>query len=141
MFCVINCGNNFYCKLYNILFKNFKLEDNNFAILCYFWHIKMWISHKYTNVPLLLNLPPTPLHIPSLSVEAKFLGRTWVKQKLCTSYLFHMWWCVCFNTTLSMCLTLSFSHCVHSLFSISASLFPPGKYIQQYHFSALFHSV
>ena len=39
----------------------FNLEDNYFTILCGSFHTAMWISHKYTYVPSLLNLSPAPI--------------------------------------------------------------------------------
>ena len=45
------------------------------------------------------SLPPPPYPIPLGCYRA--LDWTWVKQQLCTSYLFYMWWCVYFNTPLS----------------------------------------
>ena len=58
-----------------------------------------------------------------------------VTQQIPTGYLFYIWSCTCFNASLSICPNLSFPCCVHSLFSMSESLFLPCKQIPQYHFS------
>ena len=44
------------------------MEDNCFTICVGFCHKTTWISHRYTYVPSLLNLPPTPHPSPPLQL-------------------------------------------------------------------------
>ena len=55
-----------------------------------FCHTTLWIYHKYTYIPSLLNLPPSPHPIPPLWVVTEHVD--WapcVIQQLPTSYLFY----------------------------------------------------
>ena len=71
------------------------------------------ISHKSTYIPI-LSLPLTPTSIPPLWVLTDHLAELLVLcSKLPTAYLFYIWWWMYFGTTLSICPTLSFSHCAH----------------------------
>lgn len=45
----------------------FQLEDNYFIILCWFLPFITWISHRYTHIPSLHNLPPHPTNWMFLS--------------------------------------------------------------------------
>ena len=99
-----------------------------------FWHRTMWISLQYTYVPFFLTLlliacPPhsTPLGYYRVPDWAPY-----VIQQLPTSYLFYIWWCICFNVALSIHPTLSFPTVSASLFSTSVSLFyscPANRFI------------
>ena len=58
-----------FSKCWQLLF--FKLFNFNWKIIVLpccvgFYHISTWISHRYTHVPSLLNLPSTPYPIPAL---------------------------------------------------------------------------
>ena len=83
-----------------------------------FCHTTTCISHKYTYIPSLLNLPsiPYPSHPSRLSQNTRLSS---VMQQIHTSYLFDLWQCICFNVTLSICPIFSLSRCV--LFSTSVS--------------------
>ena len=63
-------------------------------------------SHNYI-FPSLSSLPLPPHHHRTLS------WAPCVIQQLPTSCLFYTWLCIYVNTTLSICPTLSFPHCVH----------------------------
>ena len=87
-----------------------------------FCHISLWISHRYTYVPLLLNLPSTshPILPSRLSQSTRFEHPT-SYSKFPLAIKFYPWQCVCFSATPAGRPTLSFPLCVHSLFSMSVS--------------------
>ena len=69
-----------------------------------FCHTATWVGRKYTYVPSLLNLPPTPKPHPlSLGCHRAPACAPCVILKLLTSYLFCTWSCIYFHTPLSMC--------------------------------------
>ena len=73
-----------------------------------------WISHRYTYVPSLLNLPPTSHPIPTLFIVTEFL--IWppcILRQISTGSLFLRYMFPCF---LSICPTLVFPCCVHKSF-------------------------
>ena len=84
--------------------------------------MSLWISHRYTYVPFLLNLPSTfhPILPSRLSQSTRFEHPTsYSKFPLATK--FYPWQCICFSATPAVRPTLSFPLCVHSLFSMSVS--------------------
>ena len=94
-----------------------------------FCHTSAWSSHRYTRVPLLLNLPPTSL--PShLSRWSQFPGLSSLHQAANPHWLSVSHVVVYVSFPLSICPTLSFPICV--LKSMSAS---PCKWVHQYHLS------
>ena len=87
--------------------------EDNFALQCCvgFCHTATRISHKYTYIPFLLNLPPTPLHFSRLSQSTQL-------SSLCPQSNFSLAICfthgnVCFNTTPLIRPRLSFPCCAH----------------------------
>ena len=92
-----------------------------------FYHIAPWISHRYTYVPSLWNLPSIPSHSSRLlqSLSWSSLGHTVNSHWL--SVLLQQ--CICFHATLSVHPTFSFLPLLVSvsLFSMSVSPLPPCK--------------
>ena len=81
-----------------------------------FCHTATWISHMYTYIPSLLNLPPTCQPIPPLLVIAEH----WVELHGYTAtscWLFYPWQCI-FNATLPICPTLSFPYWGHIILKV-----------------------
>ena len=57
-----------------------------------FCHTPTWISHRYTYVPSLLNLPPIPLlHPTPLGCHRAPGWAPCITQQIPTSYLFYIW--------------------------------------------------
>ena len=97
--------------------------------LCWFL-LYMNMNQPQPYVPSLLNLPPHPTPLGCQRAQG------WVPcvtQQTPTGSLFYTWQCICFHATLLIRLTLSFPHCVHSLFSMSGTAFLPRKQAHQYH--------
>ena len=95
------------------------------ALQCFvgFCHTTMWISHKYTYVPCLLNLlPHTSPHPTALGSHRAHGWPSCVIQQLLISYLFYIWYCICLNATLSIC-PHSFPPRLQNLFLMSLYLF------------------
>ena len=57
----------------------------NFVVFC---QTSTWISHRYTYIPSLLNLPPTPLGWYRAPVWV-----SWAIQQIPVGYLFSIWYC------------------------------------------------
>ena len=76
--------------------------------------IIMWISCKQTYISSLLSLPPTPPQPTALGCHTALSRAPCAIQQLPTSQLLHLIVCIHINATFPICLTLSFSHCVHS---------------------------
>ena len=104
--------------VHGILFKKKTLIYFNWRVitpqhcdgLC---HTSIWISHRHTRVPSLLNPPPTSLPTPSWASgchKALVFGFVWHTTP--TGYLLHIWQYICFNAILSNHPTLSFLHCI-----------------------------
>ena len=64
------------------IFYLFQLEENYFTILWCFYHTSVWIGHRYTFVPPILNSPPTSFPTPSLQVVTESLLHCWWECKL-----------------------------------------------------------
>ena len=85
---------------------------------------------------------PSP-HGPPSQPPSHPLGHHWAaswapsaRQQLPASCLFHTWWCVNVNATLSICLTLSIPHCVHmSVPYVRVSISTLQEMVHLYHFS------
>ena len=136
-----------------LLFLNLNLFIFNWEIIALqnsfgFCQTSTWISHRYTYVLSLLNLPahllahPTPLGCPRTPGWAPC-----IIQQIPTGYLFYIWWCMCFNTTLSACHTLSILHCVHkSVVYVCNAIFAlqtgsPVPFFSRLHICALIHDI
>ena len=107
---------NVYLFLYLFLFFNLFLIGGWLQYCVGFCHTSTWITHRYIYIyiPSLLTSPPTSHPIPPFKVVTEHW--TWVPcfiQLIPTDPLLYIWWCMCFNATLSICLTLSFTHLVH----------------------------
>ena len=59
----------------------------NFVVFC---QTSIWISHRYTYIPSLLNLPPLPPHIPLGWYRAP-IQVSWAIQQIPVGYLFYIW--------------------------------------------------
>ena len=70
-----------------------------------FCHTSTWIIHKYIYVPSSLNLPPIS-HLqphPTLSRLSKSpIWVPWDIQQISNTYLFYIWYYICFHATLSI---------------------------------------
>ena len=89
-----------------------------------------WISYKYTHIPSLWNLSPTPTPIPpSRSSQSPELSFTRYKL-LPASFLFYTWQYMHVSATLSIRPTLSCPSCAHkSVFHICISI-PACRYAE-----------
>ena len=73
------------CNIFKILFIfNWRITALQFCVG--FCHTSVWISHRYTYVPFLLNLLPTPLGYHRAPAWVP-----WVIQQIPTGYLFYIW--------------------------------------------------
>ena len=105
------------------LFKNLFIFNLRIIALQYcvgFHHTSIWISHRYTSVPSLLNLPPISYPIPPLKVVTE--PRVWapyIIQQIPTGYLFYTWRFICLHATSLIPPTLSFPTVPASPFSRS----------------------
>ena len=114
----------------NLLFNNFLSADSYVSSIYFFdWrmialqycdsfcHTSAWISHRYTYVPSLLNLPPASHVLPLWVVREHPIELPASYSKLpvaiCLCVLICMFPCYSLNSS-----TLSFRHYVTSLFSI-----------------------
>ena len=59
----------------------------DFVVFC---QTTTWISHRYTYVPSLLNLPPYPA---PLGWDRAPVWVSWARQQIPVGCLFYMWWC------------------------------------------------
>ena len=80
-----------------------------------FCHTSTWISHRYTHVLSLLNLPLTyppqlPPHPTPLGCHRALSWVPCIVQQLPISYLFYTWWYIYFNAIFSVRPTHSFPH-------------------------------
>ena len=101
-----------------------------------FCHTSTWISHRYTFVPSLLNLPPTSNPIPPLSVVTKYQAEFPASYSNSPLALRSTYGSVHASTLLCQSLPPSPSPAASaSLVSTSASLLLPWKQAHQYHFS------
>ena len=131
--------------LKNYLFFNWRINAlQNFAVFC---HTSTWISHRYTYVLSLLNLPPISLPIPPFLVDTEPLfefPETYSKFPLAVYFTYGN---LSFHVTLSIHLTLS--SCLPmsvSLFSVSVSPLLPWKeilwhYLSRLHIYALVYDI
>ena len=71
-------------------------------MLCWFLPYKMWISHKYTYVPSLMNPPPTFPRISAPSHHGRLQRAPFATQQIPTCYLFYIWWGMYVSATLSV---------------------------------------
>ena len=62
----------------------------NFVVSC---HTSTRISHRYTNVPSLLDFPPISLPIPPSACHRAPVWVPWVTLQIPTGYLFYTWYC------------------------------------------------
>ena len=77
-----------------------------------FWCTSVWIDHKYTCVPFILNPLLLPCCLPSPSRLSEQLWVPWVIYQTHTGHLFYIWQCICFNAIFSNHPTFFFSHWV-----------------------------
>ena len=111
------------CNLFFFICFNWKIIALQYCVG--FCRISMWISHRYTFVPSLLNRPPTPLGCHRAPVWAHCI--TW---QIPTGYLFYTWRCMCFHATLSTNPTLSFPNGVHkSVLCLPPHCCPANRFI------------
>ena len=100
------------CLLFNYLIFNWKIIVLQCCIS--FCHRSTWISHRYTYVFSLLNLPPTSHHIPSFQVVTEHqveLPASYRKFPLAV----HFTYCnVQVSILLSQFMPPSFPRCVHN---------------------------
>ena len=131
---VIVCSEQGFLSLAELFFFFFKIFSWKIIALqyCAASATSTWISHSNTHIPSLSTSLPSPRPLAC----TRALG--WapcVTQQMPTGYLFHICYCICFHSTLSIHPTLSFPLCVHK----SASLWLPCK-VHQYHLSR-FHTL
>ena len=55
-----------------------------------FWHTSAWINHRCTDIPSLLNLPPTSCPFPPLGYYRALVSVPWVIQQIAIGYYVHM---------------------------------------------------
>jgi len=80
----------------------FYLEGNYFTILWCFCHISMWISRRDSRVPPSWTpLPPPSLPYPSGLSQSPGFGCPASCMELNTGHVFYIWYCTCFNASLS----------------------------------------
>ena len=108
------------------LFFNWRITAlQNFVVFC---QTSTWISHRYTYIPSLFNLPPICLPIPPLQVDTEPLfefPETYNKFPLAIYFTYGN---VSFHVTLSIHLTLSSPLPMSiSVFSMSVSPLLPCK--------------
>ena len=92
----------------------FSLEDNCFTVLCWF-HTASWISHWYTYIPFLWNLPPTPSHTFRLSQSTRFELPTnshWLSILRGVMYMFQCYFLSLFHPLLPPLCPQVFSLCL-----------------------------
>ena len=120
----------FLCAEYfcAIFFHFFKLENNYLPCCVDFCHTTMWISHKFTYVPSLLNLPPHSHTIPPLWVATESWVELSVLHRNFPLAFYFAYGNVYFLILLSQFVPPTPSCTVSaSLFSMSVSLFLPCK--------------
>ena len=107
-----------------------------------FCHTMMWISHKYTYVSSLLNLPPRTYPIPSFCIATEYQIELPVLYSNFALPTYFTYGDIYVSMLFSQFIPPSPSPAMsRSLFSMSVSLFLPCKYIHQYHFSRFSLSV
>ena len=140
--CAQNAPNSLkgFSKAFNNFFLNWRIIvlQLSFMLVVHvgFCHITTWTSHKYTCASSLLNLPPTPDSIPALQVVTE----PWAELPILYSVFPLAIYFMCGNMYVSVLLSQFIPPTPppavsRSLFSVSASLFLPWKYVHQYHFS------
>ena len=96
------------------VFLNFFFNCRITALQCCdgFCHTTMQISHNYTYITSLGNLPSLPHPTSPLGHHRTAGWAPCVIQQLLTSYVYYTW-CIHVSMLLSPCPTLSVLHCVH----------------------------
>ena len=109
---------------YNLFFYWRIIALQNFVVFC---QASTWISHRYTYIPYLLNLPPIPSPSHLLGWYRAPVWVSWDMQQIPGGHLFHIWWCKL------PCFSFHTSHPILpsppsvSLFSMSVSPLLPCK--------------
>ena len=109
VYLVYDSSGQFFFSIKKIYFFNWRI----IALQCCvgFCHTTRWISHRYTYIPSLLSLSPTPPTPPHSTPLGCHRAPGWVAcfiQQLPVSYLFYTLQCLCFSAALSIPPTLSF---------------------------------
>ena len=109
---------------FNLFFYWRIIALQNFVVFC---QASTWISHRYTYIPSLLNLPPLPTPSHLLGWYRAPVWVSWDMQQIPGGHLFHIWWCKlpCFSFHTSHPLLPSPPSV--SLFSMSVSPLLPCK--------------
>ena len=120
-FCSYSSSQRFLLKLplLSCLFFNYLIFNWNIIVLqcCIsFCHMSTWISHRYTYVSSLLNLPPTSHHIPSFQVVTEYQVKLLASYSKFPMAVYFTYGNVNFQfySLLSQSMPPSFSHCVHN---------------------------
>ena len=124
----------FSCWWYGQVFFFFNIFQRIIALQCcvVFCHTMIWISYKYTNIPSLLTLPPTPPHSTPQSVTEHQVALPVLHSNLLLAVL-HMVMYMFQRYSLNLsCLLLP--HCVHkSVFYVCVSI-PALQISSSFHF-------